>query len=76
MYNLIEYTEYYWKITGVLWQNSRDEPAINAANDIIFDFIIANFFTDLFKNKEKNDRWNRKQCHKRWWNSGTIKISK
>ena len=52
MYNLIEYTEYYWKITGVLWQNSRDEPAINAANDIIFDFIIAIFFTDLFKNKE------------------------
>ena len=30
MYNLIEYSDAYLKISGNLWQYYRDEPALNA----------------------------------------------
>ena len=36
MYNLIEYSENYSKISGNLWQYYRDEPFINN-NAIIID---------------------------------------
>ena len=37
MYNLIEYSDAYSKTSGSLWQYHRDEPALNA-NDEIIDF--------------------------------------
>ena len=34
MYNLIEYSDTYSKISGILWQYYRDEPALDANNEI------------------------------------------
>ena len=51
MYNLIEYSDYYSKISGSLWQYCEEIPAIN--NDgIIADFNGANA-TDSFNFKTK-----------------------
>ena len=36
MYNLTEYSNNYLKISGILWEYCRDEPALN--NDAIVDF--------------------------------------
>ena len=33
MYNIIEYSDNYSKISGTLWQYCRDEPALTDAND-------------------------------------------
>ena len=41
MYNLIEYSDAYSKPLGRLWQYYRDEPALNANNEII-DFAADN----------------------------------
>ena len=35
MHNLIEYSDAYSKISESLWQYYRDEPAIDAINNII-----------------------------------------
>ena len=53
MYNLIQYSDNYLKISGILWQYCRDEPAINATNGNIVNFNADNAITDLFKIKEK-----------------------
>ena len=53
MYNLIEYSDNYLKIFGILWQYYRDEPAINDGNGIFVDFTPANATIDSFKIKEK-----------------------
>ena len=53
MYNLIEHSNNYSKISGILYQCCRDEPVINAANDNTFDFNADNATTDLDKIKEK-----------------------
>ena len=38
MYNLIEYSDNYWKISGSLWQYCKEIPAVNnEGNIIIFD---------------------------------------
>ena len=50
-YKLIKYSAKYSKMSGILWQYYRDEPAL-AANAVI-DFIVANAITDSFKIKEK-----------------------
>ena len=34
MYNLIEHSDAYSKISGSLWQYDRDEPALNNNGDI------------------------------------------
>ena len=39
MYNLIEYSDDYSKTSGSLWQNCRDEPALDAAILLIFLLI-------------------------------------
>ena len=52
MYNLIEYSDNYAKITGRLWQHCKDIPARNAANDEIIAFG-ANNLTDSFNFKVK-----------------------
>ena len=39
MYNLIEYKDAYSKTSGRLWQYYRDEPALDA-NDEIIDFLL------------------------------------
>ena len=59
MYNLIEYSNNYSKTCGILWQYSKDIPAVNNHGDIV-DFHGANT-TDLFDFKAKitcqaNDR--------------------
>ena len=53
MYNLIEYSDNYSKTSGSLWQNCRDEPALNDDNGIIVGVNEANSTTNLFKLKEK-----------------------
>ena len=40
MYNLIEYSDYYWKTSGGLWQYYRDEPATDTG--AIVNFHAAN----------------------------------
>ena len=50
-YKLIKYSAKYSKMSGILWQYYRDEPAL-AANAVI-DFIVANAITDSFRIKEK-----------------------
>ena len=52
IYNLIEYSENYSKILGILWQYCRDELAIDN-NGCITDFNEGNAGTNLFKIKEK-----------------------
>ena len=52
MYNLIQYSDNYWKTSGILWQYCRDVPAVD--NDgAVTDFSEANATTDLFNLKEK-----------------------
>ena len=53
MHNLIEYSDNYWKTSGILWQYCRDELTLNAAGDAIADFTVDNAITDLFKIKQK-----------------------
>ena len=38
LYNLIEYSDNYSKISGSLWQPYRDEPALDN-NNVIIDFL-------------------------------------
>ena len=52
MYNLIEQSGNYSKISEFFWQHCRDEPAI-ANNGDITDFNAINADTDIFKIKEK-----------------------
>ena len=35
MYNLIEYSDNYLKISGILWQFYKDVPALNAAGELL-----------------------------------------
>ena len=51
MYNLIEYSDNFWKTSGILWQYWRDVPAVN--NDsAITDFTDSNATTYLLSLKE------------------------
>ena len=52
MYNLIEYSDAYLKISGNLWQYYRDEPALNA-NDKVIDFPANNNNSASFKFKQQ-----------------------
>ena len=52
MYNLIEYSDVYWKTSGSLWQYYRDEPALNA-NDEIIDFPANNNYSASCKFKQQ-----------------------
>ena len=51
MYNLIKYSDNYWKTSGSLWQYFKVIPAINN-NDNITEFNGANA-TDSFSFKTK-----------------------
>ena len=50
MYNLLEYSDNYWKTSESLWQYSKEIPAIN--NGAIGDFNGTNA-TDSFNFKTK-----------------------
>ena len=52
MYNLIEYRDAYPTTSGNLWQYCRDEPALQA-NDNIIDFPANNNDTISFKFKQQ-----------------------
>ena len=52
MYNLIEYSDNYAKISGRLWQYCKDIATRNAANDEIIAFDVNNL-TDSFNFKVK-----------------------
>ena len=52
MYNLIEYSDAYIKTSGSLWQYYRDEPALNANNEII-DFPANSNNSALLKCKQQ-----------------------
>ena len=51
MYNLIEYTDYYSKTSGSLWQCCKDIPAVDNNNAIV-NFAVNNI-TDSFNFKVK-----------------------
>ena len=51
MYNLIEYSDNYWKISGSLWQYFKEIPAVNDDGNFV-DFNGANA-TDSFNFKTK-----------------------
>ena len=51
MYNLIEYTDYYSKTSGSLWQYCKDIPAVDNNNAIV-NFAVNNI-TDSFNFKVK-----------------------
>ena len=52
MYNLIEYSDAYLKTSGSSWQYYRNEPALNANDDII-DFPANNNNSASFKFKQQ-----------------------
>ena len=52
MFNLIEYNDAYSKTSGSLWQYYRDEPALDA-NDNIIDFRANNNNSNSFKFKQQ-----------------------
>ena len=52
MYNLIEYGDAYSKTSGSLWQYYRDEPTLNA-NDEIIEFPANNNNNASFKFKQQ-----------------------
>ena len=52
MYNLIEYIDAYSKISGILWQYYRDEPALDANGEII-DFPANSNNIALFNFKQQ-----------------------
>ena len=52
-YNVIEYKDNYSKISGRLYQYTKDEPALS--NDNVADFNCANN-TNSFIFKSKNNR--------------------
>ena len=52
MYNLIEYSDNYSKISGSLWQCYRDKPTLTHAGSIE-DFTGANGSSKSFKFKEQ-----------------------
>ena len=51
IYNLIEYSDNYWKTYGSLWQYCKEIPVVNDAGDVA-DFNGANA-TDSFNFKTK-----------------------
>ena len=53
MYNLIEYSDNYSKISGSLWQYFKEIPAINNVGNIA-DFNGANATDSLIFLKKKN----------------------
>ena len=59
MYNLIEYSDNYFKTSRSLWHCCRDKPFLNAVGTI-GDFPADNNNSALFKLKKKNSRQNRK----------------
>ena len=52
MYNLIEYSDPYLKVSRSLWQYNRDEPALNANSEVI-DFPANNNNSASLKFKQK-----------------------
>ena len=71
MYNLMEYSNIYSKISGSLWQYYRDQIALDA-NDAITDAILMTLIIVIIiiiiivfhSNLNKNNRENRKKMHK------------
>ena len=53
IYNLIENINNYSKMSGILWQCCRDEPAIKVGNNDFVGFNAANVTTNSFKIKQK-----------------------
>ena len=51
IYNLIEYSDAFFKKSGSLWQYYRDEPALDN-NNIIIDFPDENNNSDSFEFKQ------------------------
>ena len=41
MYNLIEYSDNYSKISGSLWQYCKEIPAVNNEGIIVFCFFLT-----------------------------------
>ena len=52
MYNLTQNNDLYSKISAILTQHYRDEPAVDA-NGAVANYNAANAFTDSFKIKEQ-----------------------
>ena len=61
MYNLLEYSDNYSKISEISWQYFKNEPALKNRDEVV-DFTVA---TDSFKMKEKINRSSRQKWHKK-----------
>ena len=74
MYNLIEYTDNYPKHLDSYDKICRYEPVLNdnGAISILMQIILVVIHLKL----KKNSWQNRQQFQERYWNNGTIKISK
>ena len=58
VYNLIEYSDNYSKMSGSLWQHYTDEPSLNANGDIVIFVLII--IAVLCLNQNKNSMVSRK----------------
>ena len=58
MYNLIEYSDNYSKISGSLWQYCKDIPAVNNNDDIVIFNGVNDTDSLNFKSKII-DRYNK-----------------
>ena len=61
MYNLIEYSNAYSKTSDILWQYYKDEPTLDANNNII-DFPANNNNINTFKCKQQITGQTRNRC--------------
>ena len=60
-YSLIEYSNAYSKTSDILWQYYRDEPVLDANNNII-DFPANNNNSNAFKCKHQITGQTRNRC--------------
>ena len=79
MYNLIEYSDNFSKISGILWQYYKDEPALAKNGDLtdlmnVMSLVCLNLKKK--KQKKKKKKKSMQQWNKKYWNNGTIKTSK
>ena len=49
MYNLIEYSDAYWQTSGTLWEDYKDEPALDSNGNIVDFSVDSNNSTSKFK---------------------------
>ena len=75
MYNIIEYSNIYSKISGGFWQYHREEPVLDIMVVFLILLLIIIVFHSNLKIKITTGKTG-KRWHKRYWNNHTVEISK